>query len=124
LSSWVSYHFKHLRRWREYAEKVSKAAKDLLGEVDVYVIGGVAENRTTIYSDIDVLIVVKGEKLGDERKKLRIEILERAMDKYGLPVGAPIELHIINEKQVKEYMSLTKKAIKINTNNTPKHKTQ
>ena len=59
MSSWVSYHFEHLRRWGEYAEKVTKAARDVAGDVEVYVIGGVAEGRTTVLSDIDVLIVVK-----------------------------------------------------------------
>ena len=114
MSSWVSYHFEHLRRWREYAEKIAKAAREILGEVDVCVIGVVAENRTTIYSDIDILIVVKGERLGDERKKLRIKILERAIDVHGLPWDAPVELHIANEKRAEEYLRLAKEAIKIN----------
>jgi len=32
LSSWVRIRFERLRRWREYAESVARAAKDILGE--------------------------------------------------------------------------------------------
>lgn len=60
MSSWVKHRFSHLRRRREYVEKVARAARDILGDVRVYVIGGVAENRTTALSDIDVLIAVSG----------------------------------------------------------------
>jgi len=59
LSSWVRIRFEHLRRWREYAKSVARAARDVFSEdVEVYVVGGVAEGRTTVLSDIDILIVV------------------------------------------------------------------
>jgi len=84
MSSWVRYHFEHLRRWREYAEGICRAARDVLGRnVEVYVIGGVAEERTTVLSDIDILIVAN--TLPRDRKGLYSEILERAIDAYGLP---------------------------------------
>ncbi|WP_243665394.1 hypothetical protein [Vulcanisaeta sp. JCM 16159] len=42
MSSWVRYHFEHLRRWREYAVSVMRAAKDLVPRVlSFFVIGGV-----------------------------------------------------------------------------------
>jgi len=31
-SNWVRYRLEHLRKWREYALKVAKAAEDILGE--------------------------------------------------------------------------------------------
>lgn len=104
MSSWVRHHFGHLKRWREYAEMIARAAKDILRDVKVYVIGGAAEGRTTIYSDIDVLIVVRGEHV--ERKRLYAEILERAIDVYGLPWDAPVELHIVGEKEAEEYLRM------------------
>ena len=55
MSNWVRYRFEHLKRWRDYALKVAKAARDVLGDVRVYVVGGVAEGRTTVLSDIDIL---------------------------------------------------------------------
>ena len=103
MSSWVRYHFKHLRRWREYAESICRAARDILGEnVEVYVIGGVAEERTTVLSDIDILIVAS--ELPRDRKGLYGEILGRAIDVYGLPWDAPVELHITDKKRAKEYL--------------------
>ena len=108
MSSWVRHHFNHLRRWKEYAEIVAKAARDILGDVKVYVIGGVAEGRATIYSDIDLLIVVRSEHA--ERKRLNVEILERAIDAYGLPWDAPVELHIVGEKEAEEYLKMGKYA--------------
>ena len=88
MSSWVKNHFEHLKRWREYAEKIAKAAKEVLGEAEIYVVGGVAEERTTIYSDIDI-------------------------EAYGLPWDVPVELHIVNEKEAREYLRISKKAVKI-----------
>lgn len=104
MSSWVRHHLNHLRRWKEYAEIVAKAARDILGDVKVYVIGGVAEGRTTIYSDIDVLIVVRNERVN--RKRLCVEMLERAIDVYGLLWDAPVELHIVGEKEAEEYLKM------------------
>ena len=113
MSDWVRYRFEHLRRWRDYALRVAKAARDVLGDVRVYVVGGVAEGRTTVLRDIDILIVAK-EIPGDE-KRLYVEILERAIDSYGLPWDAPVKLHIVEEKDVERYMKCLGKGINIET---------
>jgi len=101
-----------LRRWREYAEKVAKAARVVAGDVEVYVIGGVAEGRTTVLSDIDVLIVVKRIS-AEEKKTLYVEILEKAIDEYGLPWDAPVELHIIDEDGAREYLRQARKSVRV-----------
>ena len=56
--------------------------------------GGVAEGRVTVLSDIDLLVVVPRGRLG---RRLYAEILSVAMDRYGLPLDAPVELHIVEE---------------------------
>lgn len=61
---------------------------------------------TTIYGDIDILIVA-GDVDAMSRKKLHIEILKRAMDVYNLPWDAPIELHAISQKEANEYQKWT-----------------
>ncbi len=101
LSSWVRYHFQHLKRWREYAQSIARATLEIVPNAKVYVVGGVAEERTTIYSDIDVLIVLPE---GVERKNLYVRILTKAMDKYGLPLDAPVELHITTKEEARHYM--------------------
>ena len=100
MSRWVRYHFSHLRRWREYAESIAKAAVELGPGARVYIIGGVAEGRVTVLSDIDILVVVPR---GAKRRGLARDILLRAMEKYGLPWDAPVELHIVEEGEEDEY---------------------
>ncbi|BFI74758.1 nucleotidyltransferase domain-containing protein [Sulfurisphaera ohwakuensis] len=113
MSSWVKFRFSHLRRWKEYAEKVAKAVRDLEPNAEVYVIGGVAEDRITVLSDIDILIVIKRKLNNKERKRLREEILLRAMDAYALPFDAPVEIHLENEDEAKRFFELSKKVVKI-----------
>lgn len=51
---------------------------------EVYLLGSVAEGRTTIYSDIDIMIVVRDSYVV-EKRRLYVKALERAIDEYGLP---------------------------------------
>ncbi|MGC9170800.1 MAG: nucleotidyltransferase domain-containing protein [Thermoproteus sp.] len=87
-----------------------KAARDLVPGVRVYVIGGVAEGRTAVLSDIDILIIIPGN-VAINKSKLYKDILTRSMDCYGLPWDAPVELHIAYEDEAKEY--LKSKAIEV-----------
>ena len=112
MSKWLRHHYAHLKRWREYAEAVARAASDLLGEVKVYVIGSVARGRYTALSDIDVLIVVPRDKV---KRSLVREIMLRAIDAYSLPEDAPVELHIVEEGEEQNY--LRDGYIPIKTNN-------
>ncbi|ABL79084.1 nucleotidyltransferase domain-containing protein [Thermofilum pendens] len=109
MSSWVKRHFEHLRKWREYAEAIAKAAMDVVPGARVYVIGGVAEDRVTALSDIDILVVVPG----GARKGLYADVLERAIDAYGLPWDAPVELHIVSENEAKEYLRRARRAVHV-----------
>ncbi len=97
MSRWVRFHFEHLRRWREYAEKVAKAAEEVAPGSRVYVIGGVAEGRVTVLSDIDVLVVVPGGRV--DKRRLAREILEKAIRDHGLPWDAPVEVHVALEDE-------------------------
>ncbi len=51
--------------------------------------GGAAEDRLTVLSDIDILIIVNRELTDQEKTKLKAGILWNAVDKYGLPWGYP-----------------------------------
>jgi len=114
VSSWVRHHFEHLKKWREYAVKIAKATRDIVPDAQVYVIGGVAENRVTIYSDVDILVALPTRTLDDNLvKKLKVEILTRAMDNYNLPWDAPVEIHIADAKTIEKYMKTCKKLIPI-----------
>lgn len=110
--SWVRYHFNHLRRWREYAEKVARAVGDLAPGAKVFVIGSVAEGTPTIYSDIDILVVLDRVDM-ETKKRLLVDILERAIDLYQLPWDAPVELHIVNREEAERYFRNARKVIEI-----------
>ena len=95
---WAKHHLEHLRRWREAVEAIAKAIRDLGIKAELYVIGGAAESRLNILSDIDVLLCLE-EGLGPEDLwALRRKVLGVAMDKYGLPIDYPVELHIWDKK--------------------------
>ena len=112
MPSWVRYHFEHLRKWREYAEKIARAVKDLIPESKVFVIGSVVEGNPTVHSDIDILVVVNNIDM-DTKKKLLVEILERAIDLYELPWDAPVELHVATTEEAKRYFESSRKIIEI-----------
>ncbi|BFH73973.1 nucleotidyltransferase domain-containing protein [Sulfurisphaera javensis] len=113
MSSWVKNKFKHLARWREYAEMILRSAKEFDNNVKVYVFGGVAEDRVTVLSDIDILLLFPGKLTDKEIIELRRNIFLNAVDKYGLPFDAPVELHVVDEERAKEYFRIAKKMILI-----------
>ena len=104
---WVRYHLRHLKAWREAVKAVANAVKSLGLDADVYVIGGAAERRLTVLSDIDVLVCVD-ESCGVDLWELRRRILTRAMDEHGLPWDYPIELHILVRRECEKLLKSLK----------------
>jgi len=88
--------------WRRHVGIVSEAVKVVAPEARVYVAGGAAENRLTVESDIDVLVVLPHEVNFEEAVELRARILEEA-ERLKMPLYAPVELHIISGEELKEY---------------------
>jgi len=93
---------KILRNWREYVSIIVRAVEKVCPSAEVYLIGGAAENRLTLLSDIDLLIVLMHEPDHDEVIKLKTEIFEKA-EELGLPPYAPIELHITSPQTQYRY---------------------
>jgi len=48
-----------LREWRDIAYRIARIVKNLYPEAKVHLIGGIAENRITVNSDIDIAVVFK-----------------------------------------------------------------
>ena len=80
-----------LSRWREYVTLIAEAVKAVAPQAKVYLVGGAAEGRLTVLSDVDVLVVLP-KRLG----------FEEAVE-LGLPPYAPVELHIIGEDDLRRY---------------------
>ena len=91
-----------LLNWKKYVKIMYKAIKHVVPYAEVYLIGGAAENRLTIMSDIDILIVLPKKPSFNEAVELRTKIMERA-EELGLPLYAPIELHIVGREDLERY---------------------
>ncbi|WP_052349378.1 nucleotidyltransferase domain-containing protein [Candidatus Acidianus copahuensis] len=81
MSSPVKFVFSHLSKWREYAEAIRLAVKELDESAEVYVIGSIASGKYTVRSDIDILIVIKKDLKGREKRTFKVKVLELAFDK-------------------------------------------
>ncbi len=92
-----------LTKWRGYSRIMYKAIKTVAPQAETYIIGGAAENRLTIKSDIDILLVLPQKPTFTQAVELRTKILEEA-EKIGLPPYAPIDLHIIGKEELKKYI--------------------
>lgn len=107
--------YRRLRQWRLYVEAVAKATRDLLGpDTRVYVVGGAAENRLTVLSDIDIVVVSKNVPR-DEKKKLylRLDIRDRAVTLYGLPWDYPVDIHLYDEEEFEKAKKRYRRMIEI-----------
>ncbi|MGC8982890.1 MAG: hypothetical protein ACP5KA_03950 [Desulfurococcaceae archaeon] len=62
--------------------------------------------------DIDVLVVVDGID-ASTKKKLVVDILERAIGVYGLPWDAPVELHIASRGKAERYFKHSRKVVEV-----------
>lgn len=92
-----------LLNWRKYVRIIYRAIKSVIPDAEVYVIGGAAENRLTIMSDIDILVVLSEKPLFNEAVELRMKIMEK-VEELGLPLYAPIELHIVGKEDLRKYV--------------------
>ena len=91
-----------LMGWRKYVKVVAEAVKAAIPEVKIYVTGSAVEDRLTVESDIDVLVVLPHRPSFAEAVELRAKILEEE-ERLGFPLYVPIELHIIGEEELKRY---------------------
>jgi len=99
---------KHLENWRQIAETICRRAKQLLGDVRVYVFGSIARGDWGPNSDIDILIVGNVPQDPIEIAKTRIAILET------VDPDAPVELHLATPQQYENwYRRFIDKAIEI-----------
>ncbi len=101
----TSLWLRSLRKWEEYAMAVACAVRKVEPEAQVFLTGGVAENRLTVCSDIDIVIALPYEPTFEKAVELRARILEEA-EKLGLPYYAPVELHIVSMDNLKRYRTL------------------
>jgi len=103
---------RELSKWRKVAKMVAEAAEEVLGSVEVYVVGGVAEGRFTAASGLDVLILARNVPPTSKKLWIAAEIRERAIHK-GAPLYYPLNLHIYNKQDFDSLKKYYKKMIRI-----------
>jgi len=97
-----------LRNWRSIIYNVVKVIKGLYPEAEVYLIGGVAENRITVNSDVDIAVVFKSNLSRNDRINILTRIWE-LVDNI-VPMYYPLEIHILN---INEFTRLKGRKIKL-----------
>lgn len=80
-----------LKRWREVVREVAKVVEELYPDAELYLIGGAAEGRLTVNSDIDVVLVFR--ELESSRSEVLAKIWEALEGK--VPIYYPLEIHIL-----------------------------
>ena len=100
---------KLLSQWRRVVFEAARIIKDTYPQAEIYLLGGAAEDRLTIYSDIDLGIVFP-ENINREK---RIEILEKIWEKLEdkIPAYYPLHIIILNREELKRLKG-SKKRIK------------
>jgi predicted nucleotidyltransferase len=93
---------KIISRWKEYVEIIVKAIRESIPDAMICLTGGAVENRLTVSSDIDILVVLNHKPSFEEAAEIRSKIFAEAY-KRGLPLYAPIELHIIGSNDLRRY---------------------
>ncbi|MEM2896907.1 MAG: nucleotidyltransferase domain-containing protein [Candidatus Bathyarchaeia archaeon] len=80
---------KWLSNWMEVGARIKEIAKKYYPDCKTIVFGSIVENKYSINSDIDILVI---RELGNSDEKIRVEVL-RALPK------APVELHFATHDQ-------------------------
>ena len=101
---WARYaveRFRLLKRWRDFAPFIAKACRDVLADAcrKVYVVGGAAEDRLTVLSDIDVVIVVDDPRLKSLETIVRIK---RRAEELGIPEELPLDIKIVTAEELQD----------------------
>ncbi len=98
----------------EAVKAVARAVQDLDPLAEVYIVGGAAEDRLTVLSDVDVLVVASRTLDGKNLNEFRRAIYVRAVDVYNLPWDYPLEIHIMTREEFDEaFAKRRKKAGKV-----------
>ncbi len=95
-----------VRKYREWLPKIANAAKEVLGDANIYLFGSVAEGEATPSSDVDIMIVTRGENVATGRK--RAEVIAEIEERAGLPFVHPFEFHLMSKDEFERWVKIFK----------------
>jgi len=98
---------KYFKNYFFWAKKIKKMAKELFGEVRVFIFGSILR-KNEIARDIDLLIV--SPKFEDDKEKIEAKI--KLQKKLGF--SSPFEFHFVSPKEYSQwYKYFIKKKIEV-----------
>lgn len=98
---------KYFKNYRKYGKMIKKVAKELLGEIRVFVFGSILK-KDEVPRDIDILIISSKLKSSIKKSEIRAKIWEK------LGFTHPFEIHLITPKEYKDwYKNFIKEKIEI-----------
>ncbi|MEB3757903.1 MAG: amino acid permease [Desulfurococcales archaeon] len=96
---------KLLEEWRAWVPRFIAELKNIMGEVRVYLIGGIARGEEKTSQDIDILVVSE-EKPSEEEKR---NIVKNALERAGLTSLHPVHVHFATREEEEEYKRRSRK---------------
>jgi len=78
--------------WKNIVKKLSGAARQVLGDVEVVPFGSITEGKAVAASDLDVMVIAKDLP---KRAWSRAQIMSKIEEATGLPPIHPIQIHLI-----------------------------
>jgi len=93
----VHSRLKTLKQWKKIVEKAALTINKLYPEAELYVTGGAAEERLTINSDIDILVVFSRKMSWKEKVEALAKIWERLEEE--IPEHYILEIHILEKNE-------------------------
>ncbi len=88
------------REWEAWLPKLAREIRRVLGEVEVYLVGGIARGEIEESHDVDLLVVTK-KRLPPEKIEKHIREAVRAA---GLTPLHPIDVHVTHEEEKEKHL--------------------
>ena len=87
---------------RQAVNKLVEILKRLYLSAQVYLFGGAAENRFTVLSDIDILVVFPEESIEPEKRVQVLAEIWEELEKIGL-AHYPFDIHVVGYGDLERY---------------------
>ncbi len=97
-----------LRQWRRVVAALVDAVGERYPEAEVYLVGGAAEGRLTVLSDIDVAIVFPERLRGGERAEVIAGLWEE-LERRGVPSYYPLHIIVLSRGELERLKGAKKR---------------
>ena len=92
---------KLLSRWRRVATTVAAVVKRLYPEAEAYLVGGAAEGRLTVLSDVDIVVALP-EPMPKEARAAVVARIWEELEKAGIPPYYPLHIIVVTRTELEK----------------------